>query len=258
VHVKIALMQMDIVSGDKQANFSKVHSLIHDVKDCDLLLLPELWSTGYCLEKAGELAEDVGNGPSFAVMAEVARLNNVFVGGSLLSRKGAHFYNTFVLVAPTGHTIATYDKTHLFRLMGEDRYLAAGNNLTAVQTPFGQVGLAVCYDLRFPEIFRHYASVPVDINLLVAEWPRPRLEHWRTLLQARAIENQCFMAACNRVGSDGTSTFFGHSLVVDPWGEIVLLAGDSEGVFTVTIDTGKISEARSKIPALTDRRKDLP
>jgi len=257
VQVKIALVQMDIVGGEPEKNFSKLQSLTKDLADCDLVLLPELWSTGYCLERAGELAEEDCGGPSTAAMAELASHTSAFVGGSLLSRRNDNIYNTFVLVSPTGETVATYDKTHLFRLMGEDRYLSAGKNLTTALTPFGHLGLAICYDLRFPEVFRHYAEVPVDFNLVVAEWPRPRLEHWRTLLHARAIENQCFMVACNRVGFDGRSTFFGYSLVVDPWGETLLRADDSEGVFTVKIDTEKIAEARAKIPVLIDKRKDL-
>lgn len=256
MQIKVTLVQMDIALGDKEQNLSRARQLTAQVAKSHFILLPELWNTGYALERAKELAEGE-RGPSTDFMTHLARQTEAYVGGSLLMRRHDHVCNTFVLIAPSGQIVATYDKTHLFKLMNEDKYLSPGKSLVAVPTAWGQVGLAICYDLRFPEIFRQYADVPVDFNLLVAEWPLPRLEHWRTLVRARAIENQCYMLACNRVGHDPSNTFFGHSLVVDPWGEILLEAGDSEGVFTVEIDTASIMTARAKIPVLSDRRRDL-
>jgi len=254
--MRVSLVQMDIAFGDRQANITKVRSLLEKASAADVILLPELWSTGYDLTRAKELAERE-TGPTVLFMQELAKTNKAYVGGSILRAHPSGVYNTFVLVSPQGSTLAMYDKAHLFRLMQEDVYLSPGQQLTYVPTDLGTAGLAVCYDLRFPEIFRYYADVPVDFTCLVAEWPLPRIEHWRTLIRARAIENQCFMFACNRVGQDLSNTFFGHSMVVDPWGEIILEADDTEGVYSAKIDLNSISASRARIPVLTDRRKEL-
>ena len=256
MRVNVALVQMDIALGLPQDNCLTVTRLTEGLKSTDILLLPELWSTGYDLTNAPKLAESE-NGATVRFMQELAQQHSTYVGGSILMQRSQGVCNTFVLVSPQGVVTATYDKAHLFRLMQEDVYLSSGQQLVSTQTEFGSAGLAICYDLRFPEIFRHYADVPVDFTFLVAEWPLPRIEHWRTLIKARAIENQCYMLACNRVGTDTNNTFFGHSVIVDPWGEILLEADDSEGIFAVEVDTASIGAARAKIPVLTDRRKEL-
>ncbi|MCS7040082.1 MAG: carbon-nitrogen family hydrolase, partial [Caldilineales bacterium] len=118
-------------------------------------------------------------------------------------------------------------------------------------------GLAICYDLRFPELFRLYALAGAQLILIPSEWPHPRLAHWRTLLRARAIENQCFVAAVNRVGSDRANTFCGHSALIDPWGETVVEADDaSVQLLTATVDFALVDDVRRRIPALADRRPE--
>lgn len=256
MRVRVALVQMGIALGNPRGNYQTVTRLTEALKPTDIILLPELWSTGYDLINAARLAES-DNGFTVQFMQELAQEHNAYVGGSILMQRQHGVCNTFVLVSPQGIVTATYDKAHLFRLMQEDVYLSSGQQLVSTQTEFGPAGLAICYDLRFPEIFRRYADVPVDFTFLVAEWPLPRIEHWRTLIRARAIENQCYMLACNRVGKDTNNTFFGHSMVVDPWGEILLEADTTEGVFAVEVDTASIDAARAKIPVLTDRRKEL-
>lgn len=254
--INIGLVQMNITLGHKTANIGHARYLVRGLRGKQLLLLPELWSTGYDLKRAKELAEDM-DGETVQFMSETAKETGAFVGGSILSAKNGGIYNTFVLVSPEGKVVATYDKAHLFRLMQEDVYLAPGAAFSSVDMGFAKAGLSICYDLRFPEIFRYYADKPVDMMLLVAQWPTPRLEHWRTLIRARAIENQCFVLACNRVGTDAANTFFGHSMVVDPWGEILVEGDDSEQVLTCELDLATIEAARKRIPVLTDRRKDL-
>ena len=117
--------------------------------------------------------------------------------------------------------------------------------------------MTICYDLRFPELFRRYALDHARIILVPAEWPHPRREHWRTLLRARAIENQCFIAACNRVGTTGANTFFGASAVIDPWGEALMEGGEAAMLLTVTVDLGLVDTVRQRIPVFADRRADL-
>jgi predicted amidohydrolase len=141
--------------------------------------------------------------------------------------------------------------------MHEADFLAPGNKLVTIDLPWGRAGLAVCYDLRFPEMFRSYALEGAQLILLSAEWPKPRLEHWRTLLRARAIENQTFVVACNCVGEGGGNVFFGHSMVVDPWGEVIVEGQEHEEVLVAKLDLTRVVEIRRQYPVFADRRAGL-
>ncbi len=141
--------------------------------------------------------------------------------------------------------------------------MASGEKLVMTETPWAKIGLSICYDLRFPEMFRTYALKGAEMVILPAGFPHPRLDHWRTLLKARAIENQMFMVAVNQVGDEvlggrfGTLSYFGHSCVIDPWGGFVAEAGEQEMLLTVTIDLAKVSEVRNLMKIFRDRRTDL-
>lgn len=255
----VALGQMDVVLGQPQTNLDTVKTLAATAANqgVDMLVLPELWSTGYDLEHAAQYATPVNQG-IFAETAVLAHRHRLHIIGSCLSTIGeGQFGNTAVFHTPTGQLLGVYHKVHLFRLMDEDQYLTAGDHLTVANTPWGIMGLAICYDLRFPEIFRAYALSGAKIIILPAEWPYPRLAHWQTLLRARAIENQLYVIACNRVGTSKNSTFFGHSCIIDPWGEVVAEAGETEELITAEIDLTKVDEIRAKIPVFADRRPQL-
>ena len=255
----ISLGQIDIKLGDPQANLAKVTEMSREAarRGSDIVIFPELWSTGYDLENAAKHATTTDKG-IFAQTAVLAQENKISILGSCLSWQGeAAFGNTAVLHDKTGALVAEYSKVHLFRLMAEDQYLASGDQLTLVETEWGMTGLAICYDLRFPEMFRRYALMGARMVLLPAEWPQPRLKHWRTLLRARAIENQMFMIACNRVGETNGTTFFGHSCMIDPWGETILEAGETGVLLTATIDTAVVDTVRQRIPVFEDRREEL-
>ena len=219
----------------------------------DVIVFPELWTTGYDLERARELAATPGHGV-FARLSDLAHRHELYVTGSVLKRVGPAITNCAPLFSPTGEMLDHYDKIHLFGLMDEDRYLTAGDRTPVLDLPWGKTALAICYDLRFPELFRKYALSGAEIIFLCAEWPHPRLEHWRTLLRARAIENQCFLIACNRVGMDRDTHFFGHSTVVNPWGECLLEGDETEALLTASFDLDAVGEARRRLPALRDRR----
>ncbi len=200
----ISLAQMDVVVGKPERNLVEARRMAAEAakRDSELLLLPELWGSGYDLERATFHATRLDEG-LFAEMGRMAREHGMWVGGSLLGYEAepeGRPRNVFALYAPDGTLAYHYAKLHLFRLMDEDQWLGAGTRATLAKLPWGTAGLSICYDLRFPELFRGYALAGVRLILLPAEWPHPRLEHWRTLLRARAIENQCFVAACNRVG----------------------------------------------------------
>ncbi len=253
--IVVSLGQMDVHLGNPQENLQQAAAFAAEAarRGSDLLLLPELWGSGYALERADGLASPLDAG-LFAEMGALARQHALYVGGSLLERAETGVYNTFGLYAPDGRRVAAYRKIHRFGPMDEDRYLAAGNAPILAPLPWGRAGMAVCYDLRFPELFRAYSGAGAEMLFLVAEWPRVRLEHWRTLLRARAIENQCFVFAVNRSGESKGEVFAGHSMVLDPWGETVLEGGAASGLFTVAVSLDEVAAARRRLPALKDRQ----
>lgn len=251
--------QMDVALGDPDKNLARVGELAAAAaeQNADMLILPELWSTSYDLAWAERYATSLDEGV-FAETAVIARTHNLHIAGSCLSRMGkGRFGNTLVVFDGNGRLLADYSKIHLFRLMDEHRYLTAGDKLTLVETAWGKIGLGICYDLRFPEQFRAYALAGAKMVILPAEWPHPRLAHWQTLLRARAIENQMFMAACNRVGRSGSTEFCGHSAIIDPWGDTIAAGGEAEALIVATIDLDQVDDVRGKIPVLADRRPEV-
>jgi omega-amidase len=258
MELTISLAQMDIALGRPQVNLAKAQELTIEAKrrGSDIVLFPELWSTGYDLENAEQYATSLDEG-LFAELATLSRENAIHICGSLLSVQNGRYYNTAPLFSPAGKRLGYYSKIHIFPLMEEDKYLAAGQMAPVFDLPWGKSAIAICYDLRFPELFRRYALAGARIVFLPAEWPYPRLEHWRTLLQARAIENQLFIAACNRVGESKGEKFLGHSVIYDPWGKVVIEAGDGQVLLTASVDMALVEETRQTIPIFADRRPEL-
>lgn len=259
MRAKISLGQFDVTLGEPQKNLAKVEAMTAEAarRGSDVVVFPELWSTGYDLENAAVHATPIDQG-IFQEVANLARKHRIHILGSCLSLMGPATYgNTAVLCDRQGEALASYSKIHLFRLMDEEKYLMAGNKLSLVHTNWGIAGLTICYDLRFPELFRSYALEGASIVFVPSEWPHPRLAHWRTLLRARAIENQMFIAACNRTGTSKDTQFFGHSCIIDPWGETVIEGGEEELLLTAEIDLDEVARVRSKIPVFADRRPDL-
>jgi predicted amidohydrolase len=227
----------------------------------DLLMLPELWGTGYDLKTATELASPLDAG-LFQFMAQLATEHQFYVLGTALEappRPQGHAppHNTAALFGPDGTLLASYRKAHLFPPMGETEYMTAGDDLPVFDLPWGRTALAVCYDLRFPELWRRYALAGAHLILIPSEWPIRRIAHWRLLLQARAVENQLFVAGCNRAGSGSDGVFGGQSAVVDPWGQVLIDGGQDAGVYLATIDLDEVIRARSLFPFLGDRRPEL-
>lgn len=259
----MTLVQMACELGQPARNFERAADFVAQAaqRGSDLVILPELWSTAYDLERAGRhaapLAATAETAGWFGLFAGLAAENGVWLTGSLLENREGRFYNTMPLYRPDGTLAASYSKIHLFQLMDEHHYLAAGEETTLLALPWGKAGLAICYDLRFPELFRRYALSDARLILIPAEWPHPRRAHWRTLLRARAIENQCFVAACNRVGSSKGADFFGASAVIDPWGETLIEGGEDELLLTVSVDLAQVDEVRKRIPIFADRRPAL-
>lgn len=262
--MRVALAQMHIELGNVEANFEQAAHWTAEAagRSADLILFPELWSTGYDLENWPRHATPLTDG-IFPRVAALAREYRIAIGGSLLEARDGRAYNTFVLYDNNGQRVGAYRKIHLFRLMDEHLWLAPGEAPRTV--PFAPphrntptpTGLGICYDLRFPELWRGYALSGVQLALLPAEWPAARVVHLQTLLRARAIENQMFIAAANNVGTTKGTHFGGHSAVIDPWGETLVEGGEEEALLSVQIDLDKVSEVRSRIPIFEDRRPEL-
>ena len=259
MQLTISLGQMNVELGNPAANWQTVQEMTIEAarRGSDLVVFPELWSTGYDLENAASYATTTDAG-LFAQVAALAKTHQIAILGSCLSLLGeGQFGNTAVYFDKYGRSLGEYSKLHLFRLMQEEQFLTAGEKPTLVETEWGKAGLTICYDLRFPELFRQYALAGAQLVFVPAEWPHPRLAHWRTLLRARAIENQMFVVACNRVGRSKETDFFGHSCILDPWGEIVLELGEGEMLGTAVIDIAQVEQVRAKIPVFADRRPEI-
>ncbi|HMM19787.1 MAG TPA: carbon-nitrogen family hydrolase [Selenomonadales bacterium] len=256
--MKIALVQMDIALGDVAANQAKIRELIGEGcrRGARLAVLPELWSTGYQLPEIRNLAEPE-EGPSLGLLKGLAREHRVeIVAGSMAETDGAQVYNTAYVIGPDGAVRAKYRKIHLIGLMDEDRYLRPGHRKCLFDSAAGPAGIIICYDLRFTELPRAMALAGCRVLFVPAEWPSVRGRHWLTLNIARAIENQLFVIAVNRVGRDRSNEFYGHSLVVDPWGEVVAEGSDREEVLVVDVDFAAGEEMRRRMPVFADRRPE--
>jgi len=251
----IALAQMDVPQGRPEENLARAREFAAQAQaeQADLLLLPELWLHGYDLERADEWAAPLGEG-GFATMGSLAREFNIHLVGSILERHAGGVSNTAVLYGPGGELLGSYRKMHLFRLMEEHRYLAPGDHATLCPTPWGPTGLTICYDLRFPELFRTLALAGAKLFVIPAQWPVKRLEAWLLLARARAVENELIVAACNRVGRSEDVVFPGRSLVVDPWGAILVQGDDQERLLIAQADLREIEKARRYLPVYRDRR----
>lgn len=254
--VQTAAVQFNIQLGAVERNLESVLTALRRLHEnqVKLAVLPEMWSTGYDYKRLAELAEQTPR--ILSELNSFTAQTGMVVVGSLPSLAESKLFNTAYLV-DSGALLGEYRKLHLFSVMGEDRYLAAGNATSVVSTSVGRVGMAICYDLRFPELFRKLALDGAEIVCLPAEWPKPRQEHWRTLLRARAIENQVFLAAANCCGVQGKLDFFGMSLLISPTGEILAEAAETNTEITAAFDFADMQTFRSRIPCFQERRPDI-
>lgn len=257
----IALIQADIEIGNVQANMDNMLAMMEKAAAAnhkpDVIVLPEMWNTGYALDRIQELADPMGQETS-SMLSEFARKHRIqVVGGSVAERIEDRIYNSMYVFNRNGEQIAKYSKIHLFRLMDEEKFLQAGQHTVTFDLEEMKAGASICYDIRFPELSRTLALGGAQVLFVPAEWPHPRLHHWRTLLIARAIENQMYVVACNRVGTSGETDFFGHSLIIDPWGEIIAEGDERETIVTGMLDCKLTDEVRGRIPVFEDRRPHL-
>ena len=259
--LRVGAFQFDVALGDVESNKRKVeHWMETRYTPSDLptaIVLPELWTVGYRLDKAVELADEEGR-QTAEFLARLARRYNVwFVGGSTLASIPGGYANRGQVVSPDGKLVKNYDKAHLIRLMQEDKYFIAGREPSLFDLAGVKAGNVICYDIRFCEWVRVYALAGAEVLFVAAQWPLSRALHWNVLLRARAIENQMFVVACNRTGTSGKTAFGGESTVIDPYGEILFKAGDGEEAAFTVIDTSLVSEFRSFLTVFDDRVPEI-
>ncbi|WP_406353730.1 carbon-nitrogen family hydrolase [Streptomyces sp. NBC_00658] len=255
--MRASLLQIDVNETESvDSRRVRVASLVREQAGADLVVLPELWTTGaFAYEGFGAEAEPL-EGPTYEVMAKAASDAGVWLhAGSIPERdpEGA-LYNTSLVFSPSGELAGAYRKIHRFGFdKGEAVLMGAGAELVTVRLPVTTLGLATCYDLRFPELFRGLVDAGAETLVLAAGWPERRRAHWTLLAQARAVENQAYVLACGTAGTHAGVPQAGHSIVVDPWGEVLAEAGSGEEVLTVEFDPARVGVTREQFPALKDR-----
>jgi predicted amidohydrolase len=254
--LKVSSIQFNISFGNIDQNLSKATAAIGRAatQGAQLAVLPEMWSAGYDYKR---LAKHAAETPR--VIDSISKLSaqhNMVVVGSLPEEEGGKLFNT-AFVVDRGEVLGSYRKLHMFSTMGEDRFLSPGDQTLVVSTSVGRLGIAICYDLRFPELFRKMALEGAEIICLPAEWPKPRQEHWRTLLRARAMENQLFVIATNCCGIQGKLDFFGMSLLLSARGEVLAEGGETDTELFATFDYQEMADYRAQIRCYDDRRPEI-
>ncbi|WP_069462204.1 carbon-nitrogen family hydrolase [Actinacidiphila rubida] len=261
--MRATLVQIDVDPAEKAGDRrERAAALVRSHSGADLVVLPELWPVGaFAADDFAAEAEPLDGGPTALAMSAAARDAGVWLhAGSIVERDpDGPLYNTSLLFSPDGELHAAYRKIHRFGFHeGEAALMSAGREIVAPRLPHAVLGLATCYDLRFPEQFRLLVDAGAEILVVPAGWPARRLAHWRLLVQARAVESQCYVLACGTAGTHAGVEQAGHSMAVDPWGEILAEAGPGEQSLTVDLDPARVAATRADFPVLRDRVLGLP
>jgi predicted amidohydrolase len=256
--MRIAVCQLapDYASGSTEELRSHAAEVVRAQAGADLVVLPELWPQGgFTYDRWTDSAEPL-LGPTYEAIAAAARDIDTHVHlGSIIERDDdGRLYNTSMLLGRNGSLLATYRKIHLFGFSeGEPALLTAGKEPVVAETELGRIGLATCYDLRFPELFRALIDRGAEVVVIPAAWPQVRVEHWTVLARARAIEDQVVVVACGTGGTQAGKAMGGHSAVIDAHGNVLAEAGDGEEALTVDVDLAAARDWRTKFPVLADR-----
>lgn len=250
----ITTIQSNLIWEDKAANLHMLDQKIAGIEEkTEIVVLPEMFNTGFSMRPEA-LAETM-EGETVEWMKRVSRENSIVLTGSLMIEEAGNYYNRLVWMLPNGQ-YGHYDKRHLFAFGEEDKHYSPGNKRLIASVKGWKINLQVCYDLRFPVWARQKnteAGAEYDVLIYVANWPERRSHAWKTLLCARAIENQCYVVGVNRVGSDGKNVYHsGNSLVIDPLGQVLYHMADEEDVNTITLQKEMLEDVRNKFPFWKD------
>jgi predicted amidohydrolase len=249
--------QFDIAWEDKAVNFDRAAALVGDisVEPGALLVLPEMFATGFSMQLENILEPE--QGPTQQFLCQLARQTGAYViGGVATASADGRGRNEALVVDPQGNEILRYCKLHPFSLGGEDKHFVRGSETASFHWGEFHVAPFICYDLRFPEIFRQQTRLGAQVLVVIANWPATRDAHWQTLLAARAIENQAYVIGVNRVGSDPQLVYAGHSMIIDPRGELLALAGQTPLIVQAQLSLEPLIEYRQQFPALRDMRDE--
>ena len=258
--MRVALLQLRVDDSESASDrIVRVAALVEAQAGAELVVLPELWVPGAFGYRGYVDSADVIFGAAVSSIADAAKHIGAFVAaGTFIERDHGQLHNTAVLLSPRGDLQHTYRKLHLFGFNhGEATILQAGDDWTVTAIDGTRVGITTCYDLRFPELYRLFVDQGAELFVIPTGWPAARLEHWQILTRARAIENQVFLLGCNQVGTQEGVELAGHSVVIDPWGQVIAEAGTEEEVLTVDIDLSLVARIRDEFPVLRDRRLGL-
>jgi predicted amidohydrolase len=253
--MRIASIQLKVVEESKEQSLEHASQMIRQCRDADLILLPELWNIGFMSFDRYRNEAETQAGPTLTLLRTLAKeLTCHLHTGSFVEKRGDRLYNSSFLLNPKGEILGNYQKIHLFTYQSEEgEILTPGTSITVIPTEFGNLGLATCYDLRFPELFRKMLDQGAEFFLISSAWPYPRLEHWLLLNRTRALENLSYLISSNCIGINRGAQFAGHSLVVDPMGEMIAGSNDEECVVWGEVSRDIVLRARSEFPALRDR-----
>ena len=250
--MKIGLVQYNPIWENKETNKEKITKLISDLQGIDLFVFPEMSLTGFTMDSE-KFAEGI-QGNSYRFFSEVAATKNTNVIAGVIEKRKNRIYNTTIHINPNGGLEKLYRKIHPFSYSTEDENYDAGSRPAVGKIKKWKFGFTICYDLRFPELFRKYGKKRVHFIVNIANWPDTRIEHWRTLLKARAIENQCYILGVNRVGDDPKLHYTGFSSVFDPMGKEIISVANDEQVVVAEIDKELVRNVREKFPFLEDMK----
>lgn len=257
-HLNLHLVQWEIVPGDVEENLRRAGKLIEEAepgKD-NLIILPEMFPSGFFYKTLGDAA--TRSGDVLGWMSDTARQYRASMAGSLPTGHEQNISNTMVFIDTEGKVLVRYHKIHLFPVTEEDRHFIPGDHVDTVAWKNIRIGLAICFDLRFPEMTRHLCAKGVELVIVSSQWPLQRLDHFRDLVRVRAMENQFFVAACNSCGEDHSGlTLGGGSLVADPSGKAVQHLGEDEGVLSLGISLNDVERVREEFPVVKCRRRDI-
>jgi predicted amidohydrolase len=253
--MRIASVQLKVIEDSKEKALEHASQIIRKCLGADLILLPELWNIGFMSFNRYREEAETQDGPTLTLLRTLAKeLSCHLHTGSFVERRGNLFYNSSFLLNPKGEILENYEKIHLFTYRSQEaEILTPGTSIAVIATEFGNFGLATCYDLRFPELFRKMLDQGAEFFLIPSAWPTPRLEHWLLFNRARALENLSYLISSNGVGINRGTEFAGHSLVIDPLGHIIAEGNDEECVVWAEVDRDIVLKARAEFPALRDR-----
>ena len=253
--MRVTSIQLEIKDRPKEETLRHVLTLLDRARGSDLILLPELWPSGYFSFARYAAESEPLDGPTVRTLQDKTReLKAFLLAGSLVERAGDRLFNTSLLLNTEGGLVARYRKIHLFGYQSEEpRLLTPGEEVVVAATPWGRAGLSICYDLRFPELYRRMVEQGAELFWVTAAWPAARVESWTVLARARALENQAFLFACNGAGVNRGVRIGGHSLLVDPLGKVLAEGANGEALVSAEVDLEAVRRIRSEFPALADR-----